>query len=77
MAGFGISGVEPSGSATRELVILVSVLNQPQFDLIPFSSPFWPHFQSLSQSHSQSTALQALGHVQHHLYLRSVKNSAS
>ena len=44
VAGFGISGVEPSGSATRDLVILVSILNQPQLDLIPCSIPFSPIF---------------------------------
>ena len=35
-----ISGVEPSGSATRQLVLLVSILNQPQLDIIPCSIPF-------------------------------------
>jgi hypothetical protein len=28
MAGFGISGVEPSGSATRELVIRLKLLRR-------------------------------------------------
>jgi hypothetical protein len=40
MAGFGISGVEPSGSATTQSVMAVSILNQPPFVLIPCSSPF-------------------------------------